>query len=142
MGRLYVYWAPHSWWAIRAEYRYEEIDRTDEFSEGIREAKTHIIPLGINFFHPSGISAGAKATYYDQEGEFIRKDTLTFDTGDDRFWIVDAILGYKLPRRYGVVTLGVNNLFDKNFDFADTDIANPRIQLGRTFFAKVSISFP
>jgi tetratricopeptide (TPR) repeat protein len=142
IGRAYLYWTPHKWLALGAEYLFEKFDRTDEFSEGIREAKMHAVPLGINFFHPSGVSAGLKATYYDQEGEFIRKEILTFETGDDKFWVVDAAINYRLPKRYGFVTVGATNLFDEEFDFADTDVDNPRIQPDRSIFARITLAFP
>ncbi len=100
-------------------------------SAGIRKATTYSIPLGINFFHPSGLSAGLNATYYDQDGEFQNKNDFSFSTGDDKFWVVDTAISYRLPKRYGFVSVGATNLFDEKFNFADTDVKNPRIQPGR-----------
>jgi len=142
IGRLYLYWTPYKWVALKAEYGYEKFERDDDFNAGIEEVKTHSVPLGINFFHPSGLSAGLKATYYDQDGKFIRKDTLEYENGDDKFWVLDAAINYRLPKRYGFLTVGATNLLDENFDYADTDVDNPRIQPDRTIFGKITIALP
>ncbi len=142
VGRLYLYWALHKWLALRGGYGYEKFDRDDRNSEGIREAKTHSVPLGANFSHPSGLSAGLNATYYRQDGEFLRKADLSFATGTSRFWVVDLPVSYRLPKRYGFVSVGATNLFDKKFDFADTDVANPRMQPGRSIYGKVTLALP
>jgi opacity protein-like surface antigen len=142
IGRLYLYWTPHKWMAFRAGYEYEEFDRDDDFSAGIEEVETHSVPLGVNFFHPSGLSVGLKGTYYNQDGKFIRKDTLQFENGDDSFWVVDAAINYRLPKRYGFITLGATNLLDEQFDYADTDVDNPRIMPKRIIFGKITLAFP
>jgi len=43
------------------------------------------------------LSAGLKATYYNQKGEFQRQDAAygEFASGKDDFWLVDAAI--KLP---------------------------------------------
>ncbi len=150
VGRFYLNWTPHAWLALRGGYGYEKFDRDVQYNDGIREVKTHSVPLGVNFSHPSGLSAGVSATYYRQDGEFLRKAPIdlttglfsTFETGSSRFWVVDVPVSYRLPKRYGFVTVGATNLFDRKFDFADTDVANPRIQPGRSVFAKVTLALP
>ena len=82
------------------------------------------------------------ATYYDQEGEFLKKDFLNFETGSSRFWVVDLPIQYRLPKRHGFVSVGATNLFDRKFDYADTDVANPRIQPGRSIYGKVTLALP
>jgi outer membrane receptor protein involved in Fe transport len=61
--------------------------------------------------------------------------------GDDQFWIVDASIGYRLPKRWGLITLGVKNLLDEDFRFQDTDPARPIIYPERLIFARVSLAF-
>jgi hypothetical protein len=36
------------------------------------ELNTHRVPLGIGLFHPSGLSASLRTTYFHQAGEFLR----------------------------------------------------------------------
>jgi len=142
IGRLYANWAPHQWLALRGGYVYEKFDRDDQFSNGIREVKTQSIPLGISFFHPAGWSSGLNATYYNQEGEFQNKNDSSFQNGSDNFWVVDAAISYRLPQRYGFVSVGATNLFDEKFNYADTDVNNPRIQPGRSVYCRVTLALP
>ena len=144
LGRLYGYWTPHKWVALRAEYQYEKVERDEQLTEGIRKLTTHRIPLGVSFFHPSGFSVGLKATYYHQEGD-IERTTIAFglfEKGEDNFWLVDAAISYRLPKRYGLITLGVTNLFDKEFNYYDIDPDNPSIQQDRQVFLKLTLALP
>jgi Flp pilus assembly protein TadD len=144
IGRAYLYWTPHKWFALKGEYRYEKFERDGDFNFGIEEVKTHIVPLVVSFFHPSGLSAAFGATYYDQEGTFQKEGPipLPFEEGEDDFWLANAAVSYRLPKRYGFVTVGVTNLFDKDFEYADTDFENPSIQPERYIFGKVTLAFP
>jgi outer membrane receptor protein involved in Fe transport len=144
IGRAYFYWTPHKWFALRAEYLYEKFERDEEFTFGIKNVKTHRLPLGINFFHPTGLSAGLKGTYHDQKGDFQRQDAQPgeFVSGEDDFWVVDLAINYRLPKRYGLITLGATNLFDKSFRFVDTDVNNPQVQPDRVIFGKVTLALP
>ncbi|MFO7556746.1 MAG: TonB-dependent receptor [Desulfobacterales bacterium] len=142
-GRAYLYYTPHEWLALRAEYGYERFKYDDYFNPYAQEIKTHRVPLGVNFFHPSGIFAGLTATYYDQKGDFWKFETTTFIDADDTFWLVDAALGYRLPKRYGVITVGVTNLFDNDdFNYWEVDLKNSRIQPDRQAFIKVTLALP
>jgi len=144
LGRAYLYWAPHKWLALKAEYLYEDFERAEKFPDGIKDLETHRVPLGINFFHPSGLSAGLTATYYDQEGT-IERDVIAFgffEDGDNQFWLVDAAISYRFPKRYGFVALGVTNLFDEDFDYFEVDRNNLRIQQDRQIFFRLTLALP
>jgi outer membrane receptor protein involved in Fe transport len=141
--RAYLFWTPHKWLALSAEYQWERFERDNNFAEGARTVETNYFPLGISFFHPSGLSATLKGTYIDQKGSFERQLSVgTFEDAEDNFWLVDAAVRYRFPKRYGFITVGVANLFDKEFDFFDTDIDNPRVQPHRFFFAKITLAIP
>ena len=84
-----------------------------------------------------------RGTYVNQDGKFERQGTLgTFEDGDDKFWLVDAAIKYRFPKRYGFVTVGVTNLFDEDFEHFDTDRNNPRIQPNRFIFATITLALP
>ena len=53
LARAYLFWAPHPWLALRAGYMFERF-KEDVFPTDQTELNTHQVPLGINFFHPSG----------------------------------------------------------------------------------------
>jgi len=140
LGRVYLNWTPHEWLALYSEYNYERLDRDREFIAGIEHLTTHRFPIGINFYHPSGFIAMAKAMYVDQKGTFLPQGKPTTISGSDQFWLVDASLGYRLPKRLGLITVGVKNLFDKSFRYQDIDRNNPAIQPERFIFVKTNFS--
>ena len=143
-ARTYLFWTPHPWLALRAEYMFERF--RNEAPINPPKLDTQRVPLGINFFHPSGLGAALTATYYNQDGKFRRLATDIEQSGKDNFWTVDAAINYRLPQRYGFVTIGVANLFDQKFNYFDTDRGsvniNPRVIPDRVFFGRVTLALP
>jgi Tfp pilus assembly protein PilF len=142
IGRAYLNWTPHEWFSLSAEYQYERFEYTEEFNIGAIDVDTHSVPLGINFFHPSGFSTGLKATYWYQDGKFQNFDEFDIKSGDDSFWLVDAAIRYRFPKRYGFFTVGVTNIFDEDFEYFEVDAKNSRIQPERFLFANITVAFP
>jgi tetratricopeptide (TPR) repeat protein len=144
LGRAYINWTPHKYVALSAEYQYEKFDRdkNKEFVAGIADSETHHIPIGMNLFHPYGFLSKLKATYTKQTGTFqpTTGEAGTFVSGEDDFWIVDVLIGYRLPKRWGIITIEAKNLFDKSFKFQETDPVRPLIQPERSIFAKFTLA--
>ncbi|MGH8583553.1 MAG: TonB-dependent receptor domain-containing protein [Gammaproteobacteria bacterium] len=141
LGRAYLFWTPHEWLALSTGYQYEHIDRVEDFGFGLKEVTTHRVPLGLRFFHPSGLSLGLQATYINQDGEFQRRAAVCCESGTSDFWVVDTALSYRLPKRYGFLTIGATNLFDREFEYQETDFNNTTIQPDRAFFARLTLAF-
>jgi outer membrane receptor protein involved in Fe transport len=80
-------------------------------------------------------------TYNHQDGDFL---ALSGDSrsGEDSFWLVDAAISYRLPKRYGIITAGVRNLFDEEFNYFDRDPDNPSIMPDRIFFVTATFAIP
>jgi outer membrane receptor protein involved in Fe transport len=140
LSRVYLFWTPHPWWALRAEYSLEKFDRGEEFTAGVKQLDIHRLPIGARFFHPSGVSAAVTATWWHEKGDFGFAPFL--QSGSDRFWVVDAALNYRLPKRYGFISVGATNLFNQDFMSYDIDPANPSVQPRRTVFARVTLALP
>jgi tetratricopeptide (TPR) repeat protein len=145
--RGYLYWAPHEWLSLSAEYLFEQFKREAGFAFGARRVEGHRVPLGINFFHPSGLGATFKATYVNQHGEFERQGALgTFIRDDDQFWLFDAAISYRLPKKYGFISFGVKNLFNTRFNYYDTgfgaSLQNPTIVPDRFIYCKITLALP
>ena len=141
LARTYLYWTPHRWLALSAEYQFERFDTDpDAPRDEMVEIKTYRLPLKIGFFHPLGFSAWIKATHVNQKGEF-GNSSAGIVRGDDQFWVVDASIGYRFPKRWGLITLEARNLFDEDFKFQDTDPANPTIYPERLILTKFTLSF-
>ena len=140
--RPYFFWTPHEWLALSAAYQYDQFDRSADFGFGLKSLTTHRVPLGFRVFHPTGVSFALNSTYFHQEGQFQRRGGVCCQSGESNFWVVDTVLSYRLPKRYGVVTIGAKNVFDREFRFQETDFNNPTLQPGRAFFARLTLAFP
>ena len=143
LARAYLFWTPHRWLAISAEYQYERFERNADFTNfGIKEATTQKIPLGVRFFHPSGFTLGAKATYVRQDGDFQPKGGACCQPGESSFWLTDLVLSYRLPQRYGFLSVGATNLTDRRFQYQETDFNNATILPRRMAFARLTLALP
>lgn len=143
LGRAYLYWTPLKWLALSAEYQYERIKRgpPPALDYEILRALTHRVPVGISFFHPSGFSARLKVTYVNQEGKFEDIASGEIVSGDDQFFVVDAAVGYRLPKRLGIITVEVRNLFNQHFHYQDTDPKNPVIYPESLILTRFTLAF-
>jgi hypothetical protein len=142
LGRTYLFWTPHPWLALSTEYQYERFKDERGAAFPFTELTTHRVPLGFRVFHPSGLSAYLRATYFNQSGDFLRRGADFFESGSDNFWTVDTAISYRLPKRYGFITVGVTNLFDEHFRYQETDLRNPIIQPARSVFARLTLALP
>jgi outer membrane receptor protein involved in Fe transport len=140
----YLNYAPHPWVALRASYQYDQTSNTDpsvaQFSA--QQLYTSRVPLSAGFFHPSGFIANVTLTYWNQSGTFepLSAPAGTRVSDHDTFWLTDAMIGYRMPNRYGLITVGVKNLFDQQFNYFNTDWRNPLIQPDRLVFFKITIA--
>jgi tetratricopeptide (TPR) repeat protein len=142
LGRGYLYWAPVPSLALTAEYLYERLDRDPEASnpEGIAKVRTHRFPLGVSVFDPSGLGARLKATYVDQGGRFA--DSLgEIVAGDDRFWVVDGAVTYRLPRRWGIIGIEARNLLNQRFRLQETDPVTPSVARERLILGRLTLAY-
>jgi tetratricopeptide (TPR) repeat protein len=147
LARAYLYWAPATWLALSAEYRFERLQRDPEFPgpAEVVKSRTHRVPLGAAFFHPGGITLRLRATHVHQDGDFGDPSRGVM-RGGDRFWTVDASLAYRLPGRWGLVTLEGRNLLDTHPRFNDAsvvrlDSANPTIYPERLVLLRFTLAY-
>jgi TonB dependent receptor len=141
VGRAYLFWTPDRRVALSAEYQHERFVNNDEVAFSFRNVKTDRLPLGVRFFHPSGLGFSLRGTYVRQSGEFRRLATGSFEPGSDSFFLLDAALSYRLPNRHGFISAGVTNLTDKQFRYQETDLSNASIQPKRSAFVRVTLAY-
>ncbi len=145
MLRAYAYATLGNNWAVTGEMLLEDFEREDPLVvDPLRQVDTLIAPLTVRYFSPSGLFAGVRASYIDQD---IR-NVLPFatQTGDDNAVILDVAVGYRLPKRRGVLSLEVRNVFDEEFRFQDQNIqsavpSNPRFVPDTSAVVRVTLSF-
>jgi outer membrane receptor protein involved in Fe transport len=142
LARSYLFWTPAPWLGLKLEYQYDRFRRDENFRNGFERMDIHRVPLELNYFHPSGWSAFLTATYFNQTGEFEQVTGTPPRPGSQDFWTVDAGIKYRLPMRYGFLTFGASNLFDRRFKFFDSDINNPSMQPNRMIFGRLTLALP
>jgi hypothetical protein len=121
---------------LSGQYLYERIE-SDGLADQPQDLKTQRAPLGVKFFHPSGWGAGVTGTYVKQNGALNDGTEVS-----SSFWLLDAALTFRLPKRYGFIAVGAANLTDKHFNFFDTDFRNPTLVPGRMAYARISLALP
>jgi outer membrane receptor protein involved in Fe transport len=134
--RAYLYWTPTETMTLSAEYQYDRIEDRPIGLFGFTRMKAQRLPVELRYFGATGFTAGLRVSLVDQEGEFQQAGP-----GQDRFRVVDASIGYRLPKRRGVLSLNVDNLFDESFRFQDIDPENPSIMPERMAYLRFTFAF-
>jgi tetratricopeptide (TPR) repeat protein len=121
LHRAYLYWTPDDRVAVSGELVYD-LWRADKgiataFDNLPELVETISLPLGVTYYLPNGLSAGIAGTYVDQRVQ--RSELATQADGSDSFFLVDASMAYRLPKRLGTVALQVRNLFGEEFQYQD-----------------------
>ncbi len=146
--RAYLYWMIDRRWAASAEFELEKFEQTTNATGNPNPERLETItaPLAVQYFDPSGFFAKVGATYVKQdvEGPFVK-------TNGDEFAVVDAAIGYRLPNRWGLLSLEVRNLLDQSFYLVDDSFrnssdftglqANARFMPDRTILAGIRLNF-
>lgn len=141
-GRAYLFWTPRDWLALRTEYQYERARRSELLADGVTSMDTQRVPVGISLFLPQGFSGAFRATYVHQHGRFEDISGASFRSGSSDFALLDLSVSYRLPQRYGIVSLATTNLLDRHFNYFDTDRNNPMFQPARAIFGRITLAFP
>ncbi|MEQ1666168.1 MAG: TonB-dependent receptor, partial [Bdellovibrionales bacterium] len=149
LGRAYLNFTPLSYVALGAEYYFERINQPgrpisgdNALSGGLFDiVETHRVPLSLSLFHPSGFSFKIKNSFVHQSGVFQNQNTLKSFSDKSDFFVVDLNLSYRLPKRYGMLTLGVNNLFNDKLAYQNTNINEPIFAPGRTLFSRFTLAY-
>ena len=136
----YVYWTPEDHWGLRAEFSFESI-RGDPAVDP-SELETQVVPIAARYFSPLGLFGEARATFVHQEVTPGVTET------EESFTTIDAAVGYRLPKRRGIVSAEVTNLFDEEFVYQDLNFISSdqfrserRFVPDRTFLFRLTLSF-
>jgi tetratricopeptide (TPR) repeat protein len=123
----YVSAAPTGWMAVTiayddrdAEFDTTAVTPTGAFQDRIR---TERLRPEVRFFCPIGVFLYLSGTRYDQEVDQF--DTLTStdrNTVKSEFWVADAAIGYRFPKRWGSFVVDARNVLDKKFEFYERSV--------------------
>ena len=150
--RTYVHWLPIPEVALSAEFVYDRFETPElgltlgtEFPEKV---ETFSVPLGVRYFHPSGAFAGFGVTYVNQDVKRTPDNLEGLADGNDDFFYLDASVGYRLPKRFGIISAGVTNLLDQKFHYQDDNYREFQDQPSsgpyfpeRLFFGRITLNW-
>jgi tetratricopeptide (TPR) repeat protein len=147
--RVYATWTPTPEWALSIEAVYDKFENDEESALAPilpERVRTVSVPMKATYFHPRGYFGSVGVTYVDQQ---VRRNVVSdLPQGDSQFGLVDLSIGYRLPKRRGLVSLSVNNLFDEEFEyqddsyrkFGDEPVVSPYLP-DRVIMGRVVLSF-
>ena len=122
----YLYWTPFREWVATAEFRWDRFKIEEEpisFVNCPTRVDTRTVPFTLSYFNPGGFFSRIGIAYVRQQidelaFDFRRFEAVEFDDTEN-FVVLNAAIGYRLPKRWGIVTLGATNLLDEEFKFQD-----------------------
>jgi len=147
LHRAYLYWTPFAEAAVSGEFIYDLYETNESSDDDLpRKVETIRVPVGVRYFHHSGLFAAVGVTYVYQQVE--RSELSSLAEGKDNFFVTDAAVGWRIPNRRGIVSLEMRNLFDQRFDyqddsfreFSDEPSTGPFIP-GRTILGRLTLNF-
>lgn len=130
----YLYWSPISELAFNLELQHEK-------QTGLKlNTITTLLPISIKYFNPVGFFSSVKST-------FIWQNNIS-EKNAEYFLIIDGVVGYRLPKRLGIISFEARNIFNRHFKYEDLSaissdpfsIYSPFVP-ERTFFGKLTINF-
>ena len=91
--RAYLNWTPNKRLAIKIEYSFENFDiKSAKNPTTIPETQTHLAPVSVSYFDPTGLFATLGVTYVNQ---LLNSHTPVHER--NQFVSVDTSVGYRFP---------------------------------------------
>ena len=120
LGNVYLNGTIGKRLAMSVEYAYEErvFDFTQVSNNSLFEdyMETERTRPQVRFFLPAGLFASLRGTHFNQRVEqFDALNSPLRMPIEADFWIGDVEVGYRLPKRWGSVTLSILNFSDREF---------------------------
>jgi Tfp pilus assembly protein PilF len=143
----YVYWLPSDRISIAGRYEHGRYASEPVPLFGYSRMTMTRVPVELRYFARSGFTFGGRASYVDQSGEFQTEVLQSSDSpptlqyGEDRFWVLDAFVGYRLANRRGLLSLNADNVLDESFQFQDIDPTNPSLFPERLVSVRFTLAF-
>ncbi|MEQ1560970.1 MAG: tetratricopeptide repeat protein [Methyloglobulus sp.] len=139
--RFYLNWIPLPKLAINTGFKFENY--RGHYYDAPVFAETTSIPLEFRFFSTMGFFATLKGTYINQ---FFNLPQSPVDNFKSNFYLVDAAVGFRFPKQYGLLSLEAKNLFDTHFKYVDRTFQGneqrpPDFIPERLLFARITLNF-
>jgi hypothetical protein len=126
--------------ALSGKYRYDSTEEEWKPSPP-NDITSKSLSFEMRYNAPNGLIASLDTARVSQDVFFWGYPSLDESSN---FWIFNSEIGYRLPKRLGIVKLRVNNMFDREFNFqsgfpeSDTPVLPP-YAMERTFLAYLQL---
>ena len=143
----YVYWMPIDRISISLDYNYEDFFNRDyNIAYYAPSTRTHTLPLTLSYFDPTGWFAQIKTTYVKQQVFVNNTSNITGAYQQDSFALVDTSIGFRLPKRLGIIQFDIHNLFNQGFNYQSNNLRFQTIEQApffpsRSFYGRITLSF-
>ena len=151
----YINWTPNKYISTSLEYHLSVFNRRsgdDQFFNpnlANKNEVVHQVPVSINYFAPNGFYSKFRAAYIYQKTKFGPGAFESSPNNKSHLWSLDALLGYRLPKRYGRLEFGVKNLLNDGNENASAKGKNLGVSNSqginllpeRTFFSQLVFDF-
>lgn len=145
--RAYIYWLSQNNWSIKSEPQLEKYSRNEKNLPNHEEPYRIVnmnLPVSVSYFHNNGLLATLTGTYVLQN--LKRPSNHQLPAGTHDFFMLDTSIGYRLPKRKGIINFEVRNILDqefiyRNFNFQVNEYRVSRYIPERTFLATITFNF-
>lgn len=143
----YVYWMPWNRFSARLEYTYEDFYNSDFIIDSSTPStRTQTAPLTLSYFDPTGWFAQAKTTYVNQQVYVNNSANSMGRYMPNDFTLVDTSIGYRMPKRLGIIQFEIRNLFDQSFAYQSNGLRSQVYEQAfflpnRAFYGRITLSF-
>ncbi|MCF6252993.1 MAG: FecR domain-containing protein [Methylococcaceae bacterium] len=146
----FLYWTLTDWFSFKTEYHFDKNTRDFIVDKGNllhpQRISTHQIPFSVNLFHSSGIFARLSATYVKQKVALVTDSVSSpLEHDKEQFWTFNTSLGYRIPKKLGLISLEVRNIFNHSHSYQSSfNASGPQISLftpEREIFVKLNLSY-
>lgn len=155
--RGYIYWPINKNWVVKNETKLEKFSRSRDESSLFRNNPHFISTLNtlftVEYFGKQGFFSNLTGTYVQQDINRVLTKAVDIDDpgkrqneGKENFFLLDAVLGFRLPKRRGFLSLEGRNLLNKKFLYRSeyfyiSEDSTSRFIPSRTILLKVTFNF-
>ncbi len=130
----YFNWIVNRRFVVGLEPRFEHFQARDKIAwepynyAGIRNV---LMPISARYVAASGFALSMTATWVMQQLETARATAdpnsyiASYPSENNGFMVFDTALVYRLPKRFGRLSIEVNNLFNRRFNYHDYNLWAP-----------------
>ena len=145
--KAYLYWMPTNELSVGARYEHGRYSSEPDPLFGYTHMKTERLPVEIRYFSQRRLrDRRARVARASRAGSSKPSSPSPVDPpplaeGEDRFWVLDTFVGYRLPNRRGLLSLNADNVLDETFQFQDVDPTNPSLFPERIISFRFTLAF-